>query len=81
MLTLKHIETSGHESIQQARSVDFTPARASHPDDTSPHDQLIAFGCTAIGGAVDADGVCRYGDGIVYVMNDHGSTVAQYYLN
>jgi hypothetical protein len=81
LLTIKHVEKSGYESIQQAHSVSFTPAKLAHPDKVDPKDELIAFGCTGKGGAVDSDGVCRYGDGTVYVMNDAGSTVGKYHLN
>jgi hypothetical protein len=34
-----------------------------------------------VGGAVDEHGVCRYGAGHVYVMNDAGSTVGKYSLS
>lgn len=78
MLTIRHVEKSGHESIQQANNVSFTPKKASHPEDRDPRDELIAFGCTGIGGAVDEFGVCRYGSGKVYVMNDAGATVGNY---
>lgn len=81
LLTIKHVEKCGHESIQQARNVSFTPKALAHPDTMNPHDELIAFGCTGIGGPVDDHGVCRYGDGKVYVMNDAGATVGNYDLN
>jgi hypothetical protein len=72
MLTIKHVEELGHESIQAARSVSYDPAGGG---------TLIAFGCEPNGGAVDADGVCRYGDGRVYVMNENGATVGTYNLD
>jgi hypothetical protein len=81
LLTIKHIEKSGHQSLQQAHCVSFTPRGAAHPDDKNPRDEFIAFGCTATGGAVDEHGVCRYGAGTVYVMNDAGATVAKYHLD
>lgn len=81
MLTVKMIERNGHEQIQECASVAFTPARASHPDDNKPHDELVAFGCTGKGGAVDEHGVCRYTGGMIYVMNEKGATIAQYPLS
>lgn len=72
MLTIKHVEKSGHESIQQAHNVSFDPG------DQAQETTLFAYGCTAKGGAVDDDGVCRYGTGVVYVMNDAGATVGKY---
>lgn len=70
LLTLKHIDIDGYEHIQMAHSVAYLPDK----------EELDAFGCTQIGGAVDQHGYCRYGTGTVYVMNDSGSTVGRYYL-
>ena len=81
LLTIKHVEKNGHESVQQCHSVSFTPKEAAHPDTNEPRDELVAFGCTGIGGAVDEHGVCHYGSGTVYVMNDAGATVGKYILN
>lgn len=72
MLTIKHIEKSGHESVQQARDVAFQPG------DKDAEMKLTAFGCTAHGGAVDDSGVCLYATGRIFVMNDAGATVASY---
>lgn len=82
LLTLKHVEASGHESVQQAHSVSFKP-KGYAPGGDTPTDraQLEAFGCTGIGGPVDESGWCCYGSGIVYVMNDAGSTVSKYDLD
>lgn len=74
MLTIKHVENGGREGIQQAHAVAFRPAKDDAPA------ILEAWGCTAIGGAVDEDGYCKYGDGRVYVMNDAGATVGNYNL-
>lgn len=81
MLTIKHVEHGGHEGLQQCTSISYTPKNGGHPDDRNPRAQLIAFGCTAKGGAVDEHGVCRYGDGMVYVMNETGATVGKYDLD
>lgn len=81
LLTVKHIEASGYENIQQAHSVSFYPKKVSMEGTENPRDEFIAFGCTAVGGATDEHGVCRYGSGRVYVMNDAGSTIAKYDLN
>lgn len=74
LLTIKHVEKSGHESIQQAHNVCFNPG------DGKVITSVEAFGCTGRGGAVDADGHCSYVDGKVYVMNDAGATVGNYDL-
>lgn len=75
MLTIKHVEKNGREYLQQAHEISF------HPGGTNEETRVEAFGCTGIGGAVDADGHCKYADGIVYVMNDAGATVAKYVLD
>lgn len=79
LLTIKHIERNGYESMQQAHSVSFHPNGVESDDEKKP--ALIAYGCTAKDGAVDEHGVCRYGNGTVYVMNDAGSTVGRYSLS
>lgn len=81
LLTIKHVEKDGHESIQQAHSVSFYPARETEGGKPNDEAHLEVFGCTEIGGAVDEHGHCRYGSGVVYVMNDAGSTVGKYELN
>jgi hypothetical protein len=77
MLTIKHVEESGHQSVTSAASVTFTPANLTHPDDQNGHDEVIAFGVPM----PISDGCNRYRNGTVYVMNDHGSTVANYNLD
>jgi hypothetical protein len=79
LLTIKHIETGGYESMQQAHSVSFHPNGIDGDEVKTP--TLIAYGCTAKGGATDEHGVCRYGTGDVFVMNDAGSTVGKYRLS
>ena len=74
LLTLKHTEKSGHESVQMAHSVSFAKGPDGKP-------RLDAFGCTGRGGAVDEHGYCQYADGVIYIMNDSGSTVAKYDLD
>lgn len=76
LLTLKHVENCGHESIQLAHSVSFTPQTMKNADRGVTASKLDAFGCT-MGGA---GGHCCYSSGIVYVMNANGSTVAKYVL-
>ena len=71
MLTIKHIEEDGSEGIQEARSVSFY-------DDT---DGKAPPTVHAYGVPDEYDGYLRYGDGIVYVMNASGSTVAKYDLD
>jgi hypothetical protein len=78
MLTIKHIEKSGHESIQMARSVSYNPNGMEGHEPRTP--TLEAHGCTGDGGAV-SNGWCCYGDGKVYVMNDAGRTVGNYDLD
>lgn len=72
MLTVKHIEPSGHESIHPAVRVSFQP-RAQLEDKSwaaqcvfidTPKMETIALGSW----------------GAIYVMNDAGKTVAKYDL-
>lgn len=75
MLTVKHVERSGHESVTVAATVIFDPATGQ--DKEYPNGQVVAFGVPM----PVSDGCNRYSGGIIYVMNDHGSTVAKYDLN
>ena len=77
MLTVKHIEKNGYESMTPAATVTFTSASIAHPGDPNAKDEVIAFGVPM----PVSDGCNRYGSGTVYVMNDHGSTVAKYHLD
>lgn len=77
MLTIKHVEKSGFESIQMAHSV-WTE---DDQNADAKRQILVASGCTALGGATGADGICRYGSGTVYVMNDAGATVGKYHFD
>lgn len=79
MLTIKHVEDGGHESIRMAHTVSFNP-KGKEVDNGASTPTLEAYGCTGDGGAV-VDGYCCYGSGKVYVMNDAGSTVGNYDLN
>lgn len=80
MLTIKHVEASGYESIRQAHSVSYKPKGYAPGGDTpTGNAKLEVFGCTGDGGPV-SDGWCCYADGKVYVMNDAGSTVGVYDL-
>lgn len=75
MLTVKHVEKSRHEGITQAETVVFDPATGASNE--YPNGQVVAFGVPQ----PTADGCNRYGNGVVYVMNDRGSTVAKYNLD
>jgi hypothetical protein len=75
-LTIKHIERSGYESIQCCASVTYHPKNTNA--DRKGAAELIAFGCSMRGGPTDEHGVCRYGTGRVFVMNENGATVAMY---
>ena len=77
MLTIKHVEKCGHESIRMAHSVAWWPDGMQDADPRTPI--LEAYGCTGDGGPV-SNGWCCYGSGKVYVMNDSGSTVGNYDL-
>lgn len=68
MMTLKHITPEGHERVITLASVSFDP------------ETKILIGH----GIVDHTGLSKtqeWSDGRAYVMNDHGKTVATYYLN
>jgi hypothetical protein len=70
MLTIKHIEKGGSEGIIEAKSVHA-------PMDETPR-KVRAFG---VDDPMADEGVVTYGNGVVYVMNAHGSTVAKYDLD
>jgi hypothetical protein len=78
MLSIKHIEEGGCESVILAEKVAYFPKAASHPDASNPSDQVIAYG--VVGGGVNGDH-STFGSGWVYVMNDHGKTIANYDLH
>lgn len=73
-LTIKHIENDGHESIAQAVSINYHPGRTGH-DGERP--SLIAFG---VPDAVSGPANNVYDSGVIYVMNESGSTVGRYHL-
>ena len=67
MMTVKHITLSGEETVFQTTSARFTPVKQGHEDAAPP---TVWF---------EADGVERpLTGGTVFVMNDHGKTVARY---
>jgi len=70
-LTVKHIESNGFESIVQSTHVNFIPGDTQNPT------ELIAFGVAQ----PVSDGCNRYRNGIVYVMNEAGATVAKYEID
>jgi len=78
MLTVKHVEKDGHESIRMVHSISYQPSRLEDIKGRT-HSILTAYGCTDEGGAV-SDGVCSYSSGKIYIMNDAGSTVGNYDL-
>jgi hypothetical protein len=73
MLTIKHIARTGHERTASADDVYFDPATGENGE--YPKGQVVAYGMPR------SDAVSHFSDGIVYVMNDNGSTVAKYNLN
>lgn len=80
MLTVKNVTPEGYELIFSARHVEFRPAIA---EDETP---LAAEGCKGreaelwIDEGTEQQRVFSLGSGTVYVMNEHGSTVATYHL-
>ncbi|WP_267550350.1 hypothetical protein [Rhizobium rhizogenes] len=70
MMTVKHVDESGEESVYPARSVNFVP-KGSRKDDADHH---TLWRYTEDGTAVPLTG------GFVYVMNVNGNTVARYDL-
>lgn len=72
MLTVKHIRADGAETIDRAERVIFYPPTAQSA--VNPHDGGVVTAVGAISGGVD------WVSGTVYVMNEHGSTVARYDL-
>ena len=80
MLTVKHVEESGRESITTAKVVTFEPPDGDDDDSklkkAFPRGKVIAFGVPQ----PVSDGYNQYGDGVVYVMNEAGATVSKYIL-
>ena len=70
MLTIKHIEMDGHESVMSAVSVSFNAEK----------NELTGFGSPGPDEGSRKDGVIVYGSGHIYVMNENGKTVAAYNL-
>jgi hypothetical protein len=77
MLSIKHIEENGCESIRMVTSVSYSPPG---PDagEGFPRGRVVAFGRRETEDG--RDNVSQYGGGHIYVMNDQGSTVAKYDL-
>lgn len=73
MLTVKHIRFDGAETIDHAERVIFYPDDEAQVAD-SPHLSGVVTAVGAISGGVD------WHSGVVYVMNDNGSTIAKYDL-
>lgn len=70
MLTLKHVEDDGHESMMEAISVSFDGKKG----------ELTGYGSPGPDEGARKDGVVKYATGHVYVMNGQGKTVGVYSL-
>lgn len=71
MLTVKHVENDGHESVMLVLSVSYDPKG----------EELVGYGSPGPDEGARKDGVVRYASGRVYVMNENGKTVGVYNLN
>jgi hypothetical protein len=78
MLTLRHVEASGHESVRAAVEVGYQPKNANG---AAVPKALFAYGCPGPDSGAQHGGVVEYGNGRVFVMNDAGETVALYDLD
>lgn len=74
MLTIKHTEPNYQESLYTAREARFMPKNAMTPVVDGTSDECVLL----YGGDV---GMKELYGGTVYVMNDHGATVAHYNLD
>ena len=74
MLTVKHIENDGNESIVQCEKVTFIPHEKEKPFGL---DQVVAWDTDRN----VKDGNHTYTSGRIFVMNDQGATVAKYELS
>jgi hypothetical protein len=70
MLTVKHVETDGHESVVSATNVD------SFEKNGKTRALVRVFGVSHF-----PAGVGEYQNGVIYVMNENGKTVAKYNLD
>lgn len=70
MMTVKHITLSGEEFVFATTHVNFIPGSAKHHVTTKA--SLWWY---------DESGSHELDDGSVYVMNEHGKTVARYMLS
>lgn len=77
MLTIKHIESSGCEGVIEGRSVWLEKIDWLDPWERKPP-MLHVYGVDREDGE---DNHVTYGDGMVYVMNASGSTIASYDLD
>jgi hypothetical protein len=69
MLTIRHVESCAHEQIFQVTDVSYQPENAGGT--TAPE---TVFGYREPGHPL------QFTDGLIYVMNDNGKTVAKYDL-
>jgi hypothetical protein len=70
MLTIKHVEPNGYESVVSAISTSYYPAGIQGDDS---REEFIYHGCPSA-----PDGVGRISYGKVFVMNENGKTVSRY---
>lgn len=70
MMTIKHIDLSGKEFVYPTTHINFVPGDRNGTTTTSP----IVWRYDEEGCAHEID------NGTVYVMNEHGRTVARYNL-
>jgi len=69
MLTILHVEPSGHESLVQAKRITIEPSVVGDNVET----RFLHY-------ESESGAVITLGSGIVYVMNDAGKTVGKYKL-
>ena len=69
MLTIKHVECDGYESVHQASHVNYLPWNVDKGA------EVMAFGVPGEGFPL------HFASGKVYVMGDGGKTVATYSLD
>lgn len=80
-LTVKHVEANGYESVVQAASVAFIPKSQCVENHPNPAAEVIAYAVPIAAGMAFEDGVGRYRNGLVFVMNTGGATVSKYDLD
>jgi hypothetical protein len=74
MLTIKTISPSGFEALKEVKSVFYSPGMVLPPPSTYEEPAMVTYWRPG-----DETGETIY-EGLVYVMNDNGKTVAKYNL-